>query len=347
MFDIQAYKINVPQSALDDLQARLKLTKFPDELDESAWDLGTPLADVKRLTAHWRDTYDWRKAEAHLNTYPHFLTTIQCAGFEPLKIHFLHRKSSINGAIPLLFVHGWPGTFHEGLGLLDRLPFPDAKDPAFDVVVISLPNYAFSEGSKIRGFALEQYAETCNKLMLKLGYQEYVTQGGDWGFYITRTMSLMYPQHVKATHLNFDFGGPPSWSKHPILSLRNALTPFTEKEKTGLKRMEWFMNEGSSYRAQQSQKPQTLGYSLQDSPVGLLGWIYEKLHDWTDGYPFTEDEVCTWISLYWFSTAGPAANVRIYYEAVHAWNVDEEKKVTRERLGEWIPNVKIGYRYVE
>jgi len=104
------------------------------------------------------------------------------------------------------------------------------------------------------------------------------------------------------------------------------------------------MEEGSGYRSQQSTKPQTLGYGLADSPVALLGWIYEKLHDWTDGYPFTDDEICTWISIYWFSTAGPAANVRIYYESTHKWN-DPKNKVTRERVGEWIDHVKIGYSH--
>lgn len=104
------------------------------------------------------------------------------------------------------------------------------------------------------------------------------------------------------------------------------------------------MKEGSGYRAEQSTKPQTLGYALADSPVALLGWIYEKLHDWTDSYPFTDDEICTWISIYWFSTAGPAANVRIYYEATHQWN-NPRNRVTRERVGDWIPHIKIGYSH--
>lgn len=141
-----------------------------------------------------------------------------------------------------------------------------------------------------------------------------------------------------------DYGTPPTWSGYPIISLQHAIQPYTEREKKGLERSKWFMDEGSGYRAKQSTKPQTLGYALADSPVALLGWIYEKLHDWTDDYPFTDDEICTWISIYWFSTAGPAANIRIYYEATHKWN-DPKNKVTRERVGEWIDHVKIGYSH--
>lgn len=114
-----------------------------------------------------------------MNKFPHFTTSIQAEGFEPLNIHFVYEKSKVENAIPLLFVHGWPGTFHEGLKIFPKLLEGDGvKEPAFDVVIVSLPNFGFSEGPKTRGFAIEQYAEICNKLMLKLGYGEYVTQGG-------------------------------------------------------------------------------------------------------------------------------------------------------------------------
>jgi pimeloyl-ACP methyl ester carboxylesterase len=181
MADISPYTISVPDEAIQDLKTRLSHGKFPsDELEGAGWDYGSPLNDVKRFTSYWRDNYDWRKTETQLNTYPHFTTSIQCRGFEPLRIHFLHQKSRVPNAIPLLFVHGWPGSFLEALKILRPLAEPeDPKAPAFHVVALSLPNYGFSEGSKKKGFALAQYAETCNKLMLKLGYNEYVTQGGD------------------------------------------------------------------------------------------------------------------------------------------------------------------------
>jgi hypothetical protein len=134
-----------------------------------------------------------------------------------------------------------------------------------------------------------------------------------------------------------DQGFPPNFFSQPLSALSHALTPYTSKEKAGLARTKWFMEEGSGYRAEQSTKPQTLGYALADSPTALLAWIYEKLHDWTDSYPWTDEEICTWVSIYYFSTAGPAANIRIYYEAAHT-----KDEVTRERLAKWIGGVKLG-----
>jgi hypothetical protein len=160
--------------------------------------------------------------------------------------------------------------------------------------------------------------------------------------YITRAMSLLYPQHCLATHINMDNGVRPSWTAQPLLAAQHALTPYSPRERAGAARTAWFLKEGSGYRAEQSTKPQTLGYAMADSPVALLAWIYEKLHDWTDGYAWTPDEVCTWVSVYWFSSAGPAASVRIYYEAVHDWRARGVDKVTRERVAQYIPHVRVG-----
>lgn len=121
------------------------------------------------------------------------------------------------------------------------------------------------------------------------------------------------------------------------------MTPYSERDKAGLARTAWFVNEGTGYRHTQSTKPQTLGYSLADSPVGLLAWIYEKLHDWTDDYPWTDDEILTWVSIYWFSTAGPAASLRIYYEATHTGSA--KGSVHRDRTAQYIPKVKLGLCY--
>ena len=151
---------------------------------------------------------------------------------------------------------------------------------------------------------------------------------------ITRTMGSMYPQHCKASHLNVFMGAPPSWKSQPLLALQHALTPYTPQELAGLQRTASIRQTGHGYLQIQSTKPQTIGYSLADSPVGLMAWIYEKLHEWTDDYAWTEDEILTWVSIYWFSTAGPAASVRIYYEATHS---------LEHRLGpeKWNPHVKV------
>ena len=134
---------------------------------------------------------------------------------------------------------------------------------------------------------------------------------------------------------------PPKWTQHPFLALQHAVTPYSERDKAGFERSKWFLDQGSGYRLEQSTKPQTLGYGLSDSPVALLAWIYEKLHDWTDDYPWTDDEILTWISIYWFSTAGPTANLRIYYEATHT----RENGVHRDRTNRWIDKVKLGLCY--
>ncbi|KAI1875465.1 hypothetical protein JX265_004523 [Neoarthrinium moseri] len=339
MADIKAYQISIKDSDISDLKDRLSRARFPDELEAAAWDLGTPLGDVKRLTQHWAETFDWRRAEAELNKFPQFTTPVQADGFEPLELHFIHQRSEAANAIPLLFVHGWPGSFLEGTKIIRPLAEGGDGHPAFHVVVPSLANYGFSEGTKKRGFSIDQHAEVLNQLMLKLGYGEYVTQGGDWGWAITRAMAKNYPQHSKAQHFNIAPARPPPFLKHPLLAIQSAVTPWTEQEKQAMGRTQWFMKEGNGYGQVHSTKPQTLGYALSDSPVALLGWIYEKLRDWTDAYPWTDDEILTWISIYWFSTAGPAASIRLYYENRH--DTDAAGAEAWTRLMEW-QNSKVG-----
>ncbi|KAF2428595.1 alpha/beta-hydrolase [Tothia fuscella] len=333
------FNVQVPNEALKRLQQKLQLTTLPDELESSnPWNYGAPLADIKRLVEYWKNGFDWRKAEANINSMPNFKTTIAVKEFGFLDIHYVHQQSPSKSAIPLLFCHGWPGSFIEVQKLLPLLKGGDGS-PAFHVVAPSLPNYGFSDVVKKPGFRLAQYAEVCDQLMQQLGYKEYVTQGGDWGFYVTRTMGLMFPERVKASHINMIRANKPKFKKHPILALQNSLTPYSDRDKDGFKRNDWFITEGRGYNLEQSTKPQTIGYALADSPVALLAWIYEKLHDWTDAYPWTDDEILTWISIYWFSTAGPAANVRIYYEGTHPSPADS---MHRDRLHEWIPKVKLG-----
>lgn len=156
---------------------------------------------------------------------------------------------------------------------------------------------------------------------------------------ITRTIGLKYPQRCLASHINMIRASPPTWMKHPILSLQHAITPYSQATRDGFKRSQWFLSEGSGYRTIQATKPQTTGYGLHDSPIGLLAWIYEKLHDWTDNYPWTDDEILTWVSIYYFSRAGPAASLRIYYESTHQ---SHSNFVHRDRTSQWIPKVKLG-----
>ncbi|KAF8869402.1 Alpha/Beta hydrolase protein [Infundibulicybe gibba] len=311
------FKISVSDEQLATLHKKLELAIFPDELEgmSPAGEYGSPLTDMRRLVAHWKDGYDWRKHEARLNEQlPQFTRDIEVEGFGSLNIHYIHKKSEVANAIPLLFVHGWPGSFFEATKILPLLSQASPDHPSFHVIAPSLPGYGFSAAPTKKGFGLSQYAETCHKLMLALGYKEYVTQGGDWGYLITRRMARLYGgPHIKAWHTNFPLGAPPK-GFGPLSYLWRLASGYSEKDKAGLKRTEWYTKTGSGYFAIQSTRPQTLGYGLADSPVGLLGWIYEKLVDGTDSYPWTDDEVLTWISIYWFSRAGPTATLRIYCE---------------------------------
>lgn len=144
-----------------------------------------------------------------------------------------------------------------------------------------------------------------------------------------------------------DAANPPSFLQNPLLALQHAITPYSPREREGQLRTKWFQEEGRGYNLEQSTKPQTLGYALADSPVACLSWIYEKLHDWTDAYPWTDDDVCTWVSIYWFSTAGPAASTRIYYETTHtpAPSAENPRAMTREVLRKYTPGVKLGYSH--
>ncbi|KAF8141469.1 Alpha/Beta hydrolase protein [Boletus edulis] len=310
------FKIAIPDEKLDLLRKKLELATFPDELESADWKYGVPLADIKRLTERWKNGYDWRKHEMELNDeLPMFTRDIDVEGHGTLNIHYVHKKSTVADAIPLLFCHGWPGGFIEVRKILPLLTASSPEHPSFHVVALSLPGYGFSEAPRKQGFSNKQFAEVAHKLMLALGYHEYVSQGGDWGFLITATMAEQYGgKYHKAWHTNTPFGLPPSPLREPLSFLSFMVTPWTAKEKQGLARSHWFRNQGSGYFAAQCTQPQTIGYSLADSPVGLLAWVYEKLHNWTDSYPWQDDEVLTWISIYWFSRAGPAASVRIYFE---------------------------------
>ncbi|KAF8968914.1 Alpha/Beta hydrolase protein [Flammula alnicola] len=334
----KSFKIAVPDASITLLQQKLALSTFPDELEEAGWEYGVPLSDIRRLAARWKEGYDWRKHEALLNDeLPQFTRDIDVEGFGSLNVHYVHKKSEIVDAIPLLFVHGWPGSFLEVRKILPLLVEASPDHPSFHVVALGLPGYGFSEAPKKKGFALAQFGEVGNKLMLALGYNEYVTQGGDWGHMITRKIAQVYGhKHSKAMHSNFPLAAPPHPIRRPLLLLSHLLFSYSEAEKEGLKRTMSFRDKGRGYFEEQSTQPQTLGYSLADSPVGLLAWIYEKLVAWSDNYPWEDDEVLTWISIYWFSRAGPAASVRIYYEVA---------KATPELSTDQPTTIPLGYSY--
>ncbi|KAH9169978.1 Alpha/Beta hydrolase protein [Lactarius sanguifluus] len=323
------FKIAVSDDALALLKRKLDDTRLPDEVNAAEWAYGAPLADIRRIVSRWKDGYDWRTHERELNALPMFTRTITVDGFGELGVHYVHQKSTAKGAIPLLFVHGWPGSILEVTKVLPLLTAVSADHPSFHVVAPSLPGYAWSEGVLEKGFHAKHYAELFNKLMISLGYTEYVTQGGNWGHILALTTASLYgPKHVKASHTNSPICEPPTFFGNPITLLKYLITSFTSREREAASISHDFFKNGMGYYAEQSTKPQTIGYSLADSPVGLLAWIYEKLVAWTDAYPWTDDEILTWISICWFSRAGPAASVRIYYELAVSGEVVAFPKTT-------------------
>jgi len=299
---------------LADLRQRLARTRFPGEISGSSWDYGTNLAYLKDLVAYWRDKYDWRAAERRLNQFDQFTTTI-----DGLDIHFIHQRSRNANAMPLVISHGWPGSIVEFTKIIPLLADPAAHGgnaaDAFHVVAISLPGFGFSGKPTERGYGPERMAGIVAKLMARLGYTRYGLQGGDWGSSISRFVALNDASHVAGLHLNFCLAGPPPGAKDP-----NDGVPAAELERTRARQA--FFETERGYFLEQSTKPQTIGYALDDSPAGLASWIVEKFRSWSDSNgevekSFTRDDLLTNITLYWV-TQTATSSARIYYENLRA-----------------------------
>ncbi|EME43958.1 hypothetical protein DOTSEDRAFT_71691 [Dothistroma septosporum NZE10] len=309
--------------------------------------MGAPLTDIRRITQHWQHNFSWRRAEDHLNSYPQFTSQVKVPGFEELEIHFIHQRSERANAIPLLFIHGWPGSFYEVLKLLPLLTSSkDPTMPSFHIVAPSLPGYAWSQYPYSKpGFGLKQHAQVLHGIMQACGYESgYIAHGGDWGGFLSRLVAHLYPRSVKAIHTNFPVHNFPRPWKNPIIFAQAvADIALSSETRAGLAHTQKYFSEGDGYLKVQDTKCQTLAYSLTDSPTGLLAWIYEKLHEWSDSYPWTEDEVCTWISIYAFSREGPAASTRIYWESNHP--VGEGAFSRMDVINLYIPNTPLALAY--
>jgi pimeloyl-ACP methyl ester carboxylesterase len=310
---VRPFAIRVPDAALVDLKARLARARFPSPLQGEGWTYGTDVRYLRELVEYWRDRFNWREQEKRLNTFEQFTTNI-----DGLSIHFIHRRSKHPRALPLLITHGWPGSFVEFTKIIGPLTDPAAyggpAEDAFDVVIPSIPGFAFSEAPREPGYAPARIAEIEAKLMARLGYTRYGAQGGDWGSIISTQVALNDAAHVVGLHINMCTGAAPAGTDP------NAGLSPSEIER--VKQRQIFQAEETGYQAIQGTKPQTLGLALNDSPVGLAAWIVEKFRTWCDcdGNPenvFTRDELLTNITLYWVTqTAASAA--RIYYESRHA-----------------------------
>lgn len=308
---ITPFRIAIADSELDDLRARLALTRFPDAETPDDWSQGIPLSYMEEIRDYWQNEYDWRAREALLNQFDQFTTTV-----DGLDFHFIHVRSSVADAAPLLLTHGWPGSVVEFQKVLPLLTEPqahggDAAD-AFHVVCPTLPGFGFSGKPTTPGWNIERIASAWNALMLEIGYAQYYAQGGDWGSVVTAAIGAQNLGNCLGIHMNMPVVAPDP----------DTMNNLTELEQSALAAAKFYQDHDSGYSKQQSTRPQTLGYGLADSPIGQAAWILEKFYQWTDcdGHPenvLTRDELLDNVMLYWICGAG-ASSARIYWESFNA-----------------------------
>jgi epoxide hydrolase len=305
--DIRPFRVEVPEAELEDLRARLARTRFTAALPGPAWQRGVPVDYVRELAEYWRTGYDWRATEARLNALPQFTTEI-----DGQKLYFQHVRSPEPGARPLLLLHGWPGSVLEFEGMIGPLTDPavhggDAAD-AFHVIIPALPGFGFTGTQAGEGWDSGRIARAFDTLMSRLGYDRYLVHGGDAGAMIGRQLAILAPERVEGLHVlqafSFPSGdpqemaglGPEDFARLGILSA---------------------FRDRAGYMEIHGTRPQTLGFALADSPVGLLAWNLELPTGWGEYDPLTRDQILDEVTLYWLTgTAGSAANW--YYEDRHA-----------------------------
>ncbi len=313
MTQIRPFTLAIPQSQLDDLNTRLDNTRWPEREAVADWSQGVPLAALQDFVAYWRKGYDWRRCEARLNSLGQHITEI-----DGLNIHFLHVPSPHENATPLIMTHGWPGSVIEFMGVIEPLTNPTAHggraEDAFHLVIPSLPGFGFSGKPSATGWGVEKIARSWGELMARLGYDRWVAQGGDWGSAVTSSIAAQNVSGCAGIHLNMPIGRP---------TPEDLANP-SPAELKALGALKHYQDWDSGYSTQQRTRPQTVGYGLVDSPVGLAGWIYEKMWAWTDkggtdnnGAPedaLSRDAMLDNIMLYWLPATG-ASSARLYWES--------------------------------
>jgi pimeloyl-ACP methyl ester carboxylesterase len=310
---IEPFVIPYCEAAVQDLHQRLDRIRWPDTILGSAWEYGADLDYMREICAYWRNHFDWKAQVENFSAFQHYRYAAPEGG-----IHFIHERGKGPKPLPLLLLHGWPGSFLEMLKILPRLTDPAAHGGdatnSFDVVIPSLPGYGFSDRPTEPGINPSRIAEMFARLMSELGYQRYVAQGGDFGANISTVLALRHPDRAVALHLNYIPG-----SYKPYLEGGNALS---EGERQFVEDDERWHQQSGAYSHLQATEPQTVAYALNDSPAGLAAWLIEKFRDWADcdgdlERRFTRDELLTHVTLYWI-TQTIHSSCRLYYESKRA-----------------------------
>jgi pimeloyl-ACP methyl ester carboxylesterase len=313
---IRPFHVNVPEANLADLRRRLAATRWPDKETVADQSQGVQLAKLQELVRYWGTDYDWRKAEAKLNAFPQFKTTI-----DGLDIHFIHVRSRHPNALPLIITHGWPGSVFEQVKLIGPLTDPTAfggrAEDALDVVIPSLPGFGFSARPTEAGWGLERIGHAWDVLMKRLGYTRYVAQGGDWGAGVVQAMGRQAPAGLLGIHTNL-----PAAVTNDVGAALGGPAPagLSERERAAIDDLRAYLqNGGLAYLVMMGARPQAVGYGLTDSPAGLAGWmlVHGGFDKWSYGkdpkqLP-TRDDVLDNFTLYWLTNTA-ASSARIYWE---------------------------------
>jgi pimeloyl-ACP methyl ester carboxylesterase len=303
---IRPFRVDIPDAAVADLRRRLAATRWPDMETVTDQSQGVQVARLRELFDYWMTDYDWRKVETRLNELRMFITEI-----DGLDIHFIHIRSPHANALPMVMTHGWPGSILEFMKVMGPLTDPTAHggvaEDAFHLVVPSIPGFGFSGKPSQVGWGSDRIGRAWAVLMQRLGYERYVSQGGDCGSVISHRMALQNVSGLVGIHVNMP-GTVPKEIAAILASGGPAPEGLSDDERKAFDALDTFYKDSSGYAAMMVTRPETIGYSLVDSPVGLAAWIYEKFAQWTysGGQPervLTKDEMLDDISLYWLTAS--------------------------------------------